>query len=387
MGTTMVGRPRTTNHHLPQRMIVKRNTYYYLQPATGNKYKAIALGPVLEDGRSYPESLAVAMSKYEQLATQFTGTETIGWLTYQWLENCMGGYEANTRADYRRMAVMIGRYLGKLKISEVRPVHIADFIDKHYGDKPNSANKYKTLLSNIFTYAIRRGMRDSNPSRSLEPLVEGKRRRYISDLELLLIVDAAIPMTKVLVQLAAMTGQRIGDLLRLEWKSVLRDEVMLDVEEMDEIRSDGVVFYPSKTAKTTGQRVAIAMTDQLRATFEYAKQLNTVGSAYVIHKKDGTPYKYDGAYSSFQRALLLAERRYLIDCAERRIKPKPGIFQNLHFHDLKRKALTDSKYQGNDPQALGGHASARMTERYYENAPDVPPTYVLPTKIPVATSA
>ena len=374
---------------MPDRMIVKRNTYYYLQPKTGNKYKAIPLGPVLEDDRSYPESLSAALAKYEKLATQFTGTETVGWLIYLWLENGMKGYEANTCADYRRMSVIIGKYLGKLKISEIRPVHIADFIDKHYGDKPNSANKYKALLSNIFNYAIRRGMRDDNPGRSLEPLVEGKRRRYISDLELVLIVEAAIPMMKVLVQLAAMTGQRMGDLLRLEWKAVLADAVMLDVEEADDmpIRSDGVVFYPSKTAKTTGQRVAIAMTDQLRATFEYAKQLNTVGSAYVIHKKDGTPYKYDGAYSSFQRALQIAERHYLIDCAERRIKPKPGIFQNLHFHDLKRKALTDSKYQGNDPQALGGHASARMTERYYENAPEVPPTYVLPTKIPVATSA
>jgi hypothetical protein len=73
---------------------------------------------------------------------------------------------------------------------------------------------------------------------------------------------------------------------------------------------------------------------------------------------------------------------YLMDCINKRKPPKPGMFENLHFHDLKRRALTDAYEQNLDAQGLGGHSRASMTERNYLNAdkgdahtkPIIPPT-------------
>ena len=50
----------------------------------------------------------------------------------------------------------------------------------------------------------------------------------------------------------------------------------------------------------------------------------------------------------------------------RRVQRPWGSAGNERFtwHDLRAKALTDTDAQGGDAQALAGHASAQMTQRY-----------------------
>jgi integrase len=58
----------------------------------------------------------------------------------------------------------------------------------------------------------------------------------------------------------------------------------------------------------------------------------------------------------------------------RRQKIKAGL-EDIHFHDLRAKAVTDAKrLHGRDfAQALAGHASGDMTDAYVRDNPNVAP--------------
>jgi integrase len=69
---------------------------------------------------------------------------------------------------------------------------------------------------------------------------------------------------------------------------------------------------------------------------------------YLFATRDGTPHSVSGFNSSW-----------------RRLKEKCGL-GDIHFHDIRAKALTDAKRRrGSDyAQTLGNHASVETTEGY-----------------------
>jgi integrase len=380
---TGLARKRKKNPHLPYRMIINANKYYFLRPLENNRSKAIPLGYVFESDRTASESLEVALKAYERALNDITARETVGWLVDEWQASQLGKYAASTCKKYRCYARFIKRTMGDYRIDEVRQSDIARLIDSHYADKPHTANALKSLLSTVFRYGIRRGLRDNNPTRDIENLVEPRRKRYITDDELRRILKAAPPMLGCLVGLAALTGQRISDLLTLEWSAVSDETVLLhEMEYVSELSDAGLLFYPSKTRKSTGKRVPIRISEQLRMMLIRAREIQTRPSIYVIRKPDGEPYSYQGAYKAFVRTVERAARAYLLECIEEEKKPRPGMFENLHFHDLKRKALTDADNQQLDAQSLGGHSSPGMTRRYLEDVEDAPHRLIEPPKMP-----
>jgi integrase len=377
-------RKRKKDSHLPYRMIINANKYYFLRPLENNRSKAIPLGYVSEENRTADESLEVALKAYERALNDITAKETVGWLVDEWLASQLTKYAVSTCKKYRCYGRFIKRTMGDFRIEEVKQSDIAKLIDGHYASKPHTANALKSFLSTVFRYGIRRGLRDNNPTRDLENLFEPRRKRYITDDELLRILKVAPPMLGCLIGLAALTGQRISDLLALEWSAVSDETVLLpEMEYISELSDAGLLFYPSKTRKSTGKRVPIRISEQLRAMLLRAREIQTKPSIFVIRKPNGQPYSYQGAYKAFVRTVERAARAYLLECIEEEKKPKPGMFENLHFHDLKRKALTDADNQQLDAQRLGGHASPQMTKRYLEDVADAPHRLIEPPKMPL----
>ncbi|MEX3859677.1 tyrosine-type recombinase/integrase [Paraburkholderia sp. BR10923] len=364
--------------HLPYRMVINKNVYYFLRPLPENRHKAVPLGHVTEPGRTDEQLLEAALANYRRLVAEVTGQETLGLLIDQWLERFApldaptdgsAKFEYRTVVKYRKMAKIINAEIGDLLVNKVRHADIARFIDGRYADRPWSANAYKAFLSNIFKWAVRRGMRETNPTRELEEMKEPTRTRYINDEELYWILKVAPPVVKVLVQLAAITGQRISDLLDLEWSAVSDQSIFLpEFEDVGELGDVGLMFYPSKTRKTTGRKVPVRITPQLHEVLLAAKALKTQPSDYVVRKKDGGKYTYEGARAAFKRAVMKAERAYIINCIAEQKLPKPGMFVGLHFHDLRRRALTNADLQNLDAQALGNHSSPATTRRIYNAA-------------------
>jgi integrase len=261
------------------------------------------------------------------------------------------------------MAGIIRTAFEEFDADQVEPRHCAAFIDENFSATPNAANKYKALLSLIFAHGVRKGYRNDNPTRELRNYDDdGGRSRYITDNELARLRAAALvgedglrtrsgPMMVCLFDLAVITGQRIGDLLALKWSQV---------------SDEGILFEPAKTKRSSGVRVPVAMTRQLKAMLERARTIGDVKSLYVIHTLDGRPYGYHGAQSAWKRACERARANYETECAKRAEQPVEAFLTDMHFHDLKHRALTDAKRQGHDAQKLGGHTTAKMTAQYIE---------------------
>lgn len=318
-------RPRKSNRHLPRRMVESHGAFYLLQPVWPRRNKWISLG---KDYAGALKRYAAVISEADEPGSGMTK------LVDSWLAERRMAYAAKTWAEYERMALKIKKAFQNFNVEQVRPKHAAEFLDTNFNTKPNTANKYRALLSLMMQFAVRKGLIDINPVREIAGYPEAKRDRYITDDELLRIKAACTgrtaEMTRCLIDLAYITAQRFGDLLRLRWSDVTEE---------------GIYFYPSKTVNSSGVRLLIERTADLTAVLERAKAGKVKGMT-VIHAMDGSQYTYSGAQSAWRRACEAA-----------------GI-EDAHFHDLRAKALTDAKRQGLDAQGLGGHTTEAMTAHY-----------------------
>lgn len=280
-----------------------------------------------------------------------------------WLLAKLSSYAAKTQEEYRRMATFIrAEFDEQWRVEDVEPKDIARFLDKHFEDKPNASNKYRALLSVMFTFAVRKGLRNANPVSEVAGATEGKRDRYITDAELDAIRAAALignddkptpsgPPIVALIDLAYQTAQRIGDLLALNWSDV---------------SAEGIMFHPAKTVNSSGVRMLIEMTPDLQATLDSAKAGKVKAIGPVICTQAGGRFTYSGAQTAWKRACQRARQRYERECGKAGGTPDTRFLVGMHFHDLRAKALTDKRRQEGAAaaQALAGHTTAEMTAHY-----------------------
>jgi integrase len=139
--------------------------------------------------------------------------------------------------------------------------------------------------------------------------------------------------------MAYLTGQRISDLLTLEW---------------GQITTGGILFKPSKTKGSTGVSVLIGWSPRLEHLIGRLKALRRtrkIPSLFVFTTQTGQPYRYSGAHSAWARA---CERAGIEDC---------------HFHDLRARALTDDEEVNGMQSARrkAGHSTEQQTAGYIKN--------------------
>ncbi|MCK6412678.1 MAG: tyrosine-type recombinase/integrase [Azonexus sp.] len=136
------------------------------------------------------------------------------------------------------------------------------------------------------------------------------------------------PGSAAIVQGHHRPGQRIGDVLKIRYA---------DIDE------DGIFFKQEKT----GNRLKVAMTDDLKAAIDTARALHqSVKGLTLFHTHQGKPFAYWTVRTLWDRAITAA-----------------GV-QDVHIHDICAKAATDAKAQGLDSKTLLGHASKSAHSRY-----------------------
>jgi integrase len=210
---------------------------------------------------------------------------------------------------------------------QVRPYHIARFLDDNKST-PGAANSIRTFLRGIFQRAVRWGIVESNPVRDIDKFKTAKRDRYITDEEYQRIREHATPTLACLMDIAYLTGQRIGDCLHIRYA---------------DISEEGIFVRQQKTKN----RVLIAMTSDLAEVIASAKALHqSVKGLTLFHRRDGTPIPYVTMRDQWRRARLAA-----------------GV-EDVHFHDIRAAAATDANARGLDSKALLGHASESSHKRY-----------------------
>jgi integrase len=222
---------------------------------------------------------------------------------------------------YKNYSACVNRILEafiEFRPEQIRPQHIARFLDDNR-ETPAVANTLLGFLRNVFQRAVRWGVVETDPTRDIRGFKIKKRDRYITVDEYRRIQEYATPVLRCLMDMAYLTGQRIGDILNLK---------LADIEET------GITFVQQKT----GAKVRIAMTPDLAEVIERAKSLHTsIRGATLFRRHDGSLIPYNTINGQWVQSTRMA-----------------GV-EDAHFHDLRAAAATDAKAQGLDSKTLLGH--------------------------------
>lgn len=302
-------RRRKKDRHLPACMYQKHGAYYLVRQ---NRW--IRLGTTLQE----------ALQRYSRLVSADRG-DVVG-LIDRTIEDARKRVKASTLQQYELAGRRLKEALVEFAIDEVEPRHVGQLMD-HYRDKPNFANRMRTLLRQAFATAVRTGLRESNPVTEIPPFRERKRTRYLTDDEWHAIRQAGSPTLQCIMDVAYYTAQRISDVLAIR---------------LADISDEGIQVQQQKT----GRRLLVAMTPELREAVERSKRLHRTTKFYLLAQRNGRIRSYYGV-----RGLL------------RRAADRAGI-EDVGWHDIRAKSITDAKRQGLDAQQLAGHTTEAQTLRY-----------------------
>lgn len=234
---------------------------------------------------------------------------------------------ASTFKNYSACARRVKETFAEFDPPQVRPTHIARFLDDNK-DTPSMANLLRSFLKGTFDRAVRWGEVDSNPVREIKNFRTAKRDRYITPDEYKSIRDNASPVLQCLMDVAYITGQRIGDVMAIRYA---------------DISDDGVFVRQQKT----GNKVLITMTPDLAAAIEQARAIHqSVKGLTLFHKRNGKPLSYQTIYGHWRKACSAAK------------------VENAHFHDIRAATATDAKRAGQDSKTLLGHTTESSHNRY-----------------------
>ena len=121
--------------------------------------------------------------------------------------------------------------LGRRSIADIQPKEILKALKPL---KPSMKEHSHRIWRTFFTWCHRQHMIDRSPMERLEPPPLGKaRERVLSDEELGKVYKASLQATGAfhrLVYLLVRTGQRVGEISRLEWQMIASDRITLPGE-------------------------------------------------------------------------------------------------------------------------------------------------------------
>ena len=179
-----------------------------------------------------------------------------------------GKKQSTIYTDKSRIRKYIAPHLGKLKVVSVAQSQIEDFV---IGLSPASARRIIGLTSAIFTYAIKKKLRQDNPCHGVETPKDNKRLRRLSVAEYARLGEVLTNGSNVAADiflLLAVTGFRSGEARLLKYSE-------LDMDRRVATLSDS----------KTGQSVRpLSM-----AAIEIIRRQTRTESDYVFPLQDGAP--------------------------------------------------------------------------------------------------
>lgn len=317
-----MGRRRTRDKHLPQRVYLDHGTHWF-RPKVG---KPVNLG------RDFGEALA----KYAALIHSNWSGRTLGDVIDRYrIEVLPLKRSPKTRRDEGDWLTRLKDWAGHLHPDSITQQQLYQYADrrrrKDGRPAPEAARHEIGLLGHVYKKAIRWGVATVNPVRGLEKSERKEQRPAVPMAEVEKVRALANERMRVAIDLAVCLGPRRGDLLKLR-RANLTDA--------------GIVFVQGKTQRP--QR--IQWSDDLRAIVARAKALKPqVPGEYLLRTRAGTPYTAAGFSANWQRLMA------------RHVKAGG---QHFTFHDL-RSVSADGAETLEEARDRLGHASAETTRRFY----------------------
>lgn len=319
------------------------NGRYYLVRAEGNRRIWIGLTKVAEGLPAFYAALA------EQHRAPTVADDVMPKVVAAWEAEVMAAHAESTQRDERARGRVIADRLEDFRARDIQPSDVVDFLAA-YSSKPKTFNLYRAQIGDLMRFAMLKGWRPlgTDPVRGIiRTMRTPPRDRYPTDSEIRRIKVAGIYgrdgkktrsglMLAALVDMAYLTGQRISDLLALEWSAV---------------RPEGIVFKPGKTERSTGASVDISSTPRLEQLVGRLRALRKARRAFgpfVFTNQAGQQLRYPGVHSAWVRAC-----------------DRAGV-DKCRFNDIRAKALTDTEASQGMQAARrkGNHSTEQQTSDY-----------------------
>ncbi len=306
---------------------------------------------VLFDEECRGSSLTDGHIKFETFAGQ--------WFT-EYVEKALG---KKTQANYRQMAPRIYEGIGHLYMDKITPRQLQKFINGMEGLSPKTIKNHLSLISSVFTYAVKMGMIQHNPCRAvtLPPLETGKEKVCYTLEETQAFLDAlfSAPLRwQVFFSLALFGGFRREELCGFEFEDFDMEQHTVTVRRASlYTKKDGIFTAPTKTTKSRRTLKLptwiFDLVKQLRA--EQALHRLALGDQWqecgrLFTKQDGSPISPEQPYKWLKRF-----------CEEKKL-PFLGIHQ---FRHLNASLLI---YTGEDVRSVSaalGHSQTTTTLNIY----------------------
>jgi integrase len=307
-----MGRKRTRDFDLPPRMVRRRgprgDRYYYVT----HDRRWIPLGPDLAQAKRL-------WADHECIAH----VATVEALLNRYLTDCVKDLAPATRKQYRIYSTAICGDYGDWRLDTLKPFHLARFRDSR---PAGMANGSLSLLKVAYAKAIEWGWCETNPAAQVKRLPSRIRDEYLTDAVFRAIREKAPEWLRTAMDLSYLTALRPSDVVKLQWSDVTPDSVFVRVQK-------------------TKARIAFAVTEALAAVLAEARRKPVVG-LYVVATAKGRPISLKRMGDAWRDARAAA-----------------GV-TGAQFRDIRAKAATDAAAAGMDYQAMLGHATKAMSDRY-----------------------
>ena len=312
---SLMGRKRQANFSLPPRMHLKSGTYYYVTNDKPRKW--VSLG----------KDLGKAKTEWAKIENSSNDANSISRLIDEWLElPYFQKRPVSTQRMYRSISGQLKAVFTTTDVSSITPGDIAQWMDGH--SSKSQANLGKAVLSNVLSLAVRHGKILSNPCREVERHKIAGRKRYVTDEEFMLIRSHANPVLQVIMDIAYLTSSRISDVLAIR---------------LSAWSSDGLLVRQIKTKKLQ----LFQRTPELEIVINSAKEIpRPFRGLFLLCTSTGKMYSQSTVRDWWISARKLA-----------------GV-EDVHFHDIRGKSATEAREDGEDYQALLGHSTKAMSDKY-----------------------
>lgn len=302
-----MGRRRTIHHDLPPRLQRKGKSFYYVCNSKPRKW--IPLG----------RDLAKAKRLWADLDAGAPPSLSVGDLVQRYIDR--EARPDSTAKQYKSYHKTIAADF-PIPANQLTSQHVALWRELN-GYRRHFANGVIALLVAAANLGHELGLSNT--------ITVGKwlllrRERELSAGEFIVIRERAVEWLRVAMDFAYLTGARPSDIRALRWNSV----------------SDGRVLL--RQIKT-GTRQEFTMNDDLASVLARARQRPILG-LYVIATAKGQPISPDMMSDAWIAARTAA-----------------GI-PDAQFRDIRAMAAKQGKADGIDFQALLGHSTRAMSERY-----------------------
>jgi integrase len=337
------------NQGLPKRWRHTHGGYYYQVPpgqeSAWDGKKSFRLGKTLPEAyRVWAERIGVVEN-----------ARTIGALLDRYLLQVIPCKKITTQRQNKIAIKPVRAVFCDMPLLDLKPRHVYQYIEKRGGG--TGAKREIEILSHAYTKAIEWGYIDRHPFKGEIRLTGDKpRTRYVEDWEIVECLSikskrkyGSVLAVQAYIRLKLLTGMRMGDMLRIT---------------MSDLKEDGIHFTPAKTEGTTGKRIIISWSDDLRAAIALAKAARPVKvSPFLFSNRLGEGYFDEetgraGGWESMWRGFFA------------RIMAETKVTEKFTEHDLRAKCASDAKTLEH-ARALLSHADSKITERVYRRRPEI----------------